>query len=342
MDEPGTRQALPTYGRELLRALDADLFEDWIVFCAPEPWRDVESMFPGKPKAVVIPESMEQKPLEKQIGDLPKANVVFGIGGGSACDAAKMYAWKTGARLVLVPTILSVDAPFTKAVGVRVGGRVRYVGEVFPEKLLIDFGLLERSPKRMNRGGIGDVLSIHTALFDWKLARDRTGEAYDEEIAGQSQALLDRLLAGAADIGACNEKGLRLLSELFVGEIALCERFGNSRPEEGSEHYFAYCLEWLTRKHYMHGELIGLAVILTSLYQEQDTRHVIEFCAEASVEVRPKKIGIEPEEIREALLALPGYLQEETQLPYGVYHNKGVREIDAGRLLDGLAGLRLL
>ena len=44
-------------------------------------------------------------------------------------------------------------------------------------------------------------------------------------------------------MGAVSEEGLRLLSELYVEEVALCEAWGDSRPEEGSEHYLAYCVE---------------------------------------------------------------------------------------------------
>ena len=109
---------------------------------------------------------MEQAAIEARIDALPRAASVFGIGGGSACDAAKLYAARTGARLVLVPTILSADAAFTKSAGVRVGHRVRYVGEVFPDHLLVDFDLLRQAPPRLNRAGAGDILSISTAAWE--------------------------------------------------------------------------------------------------------------------------------------------------------------------------------
>jgi len=328
------KQALPTYGTGLVASLPSEWFFDSLVFCAPEPWETVRRQFPQPPRAAVVPESMEQRLLEKQIDALPMADTVFGIGGGSACDAAKMYAHRRGTRLVLVPTVLSVDAPFTKAVGVRVNHCVRYVGEVFPERLLVDFDILCQSPKRLNRAGIGDVLSIFTALPDWRLGRDFRAEAYDEGIAGESQRLLDDLFAGAADIRECNERGLKLIAELYVGEVALCERMGNSRPEEGSEHYFAYALEAVTHKSYIHGELIAFSVLLAALYQEQNVERVLDFLRLVDVAYLPEQIGVSWDEVEQALLGLPDFLGHEPQLLYGVFHHKGMDRSAAGELRE--------
>ena len=330
------KQALPVYGTDLIPTLDPSYFDDCVVFCAPEAWNIAKHQFKFPPKEIAVPKEMEQARLERRIQRMPQSETVFGVGGGSACDAAKLFAQLTHARLILVPSILSVDAPFTKAIGVRVNHRVRYVGEVYPDHLLIDFNLIRQAPPKLNRAGVGDILSIYTALSDWRLAHQTTGESYDETIAGDSQALLERLLAGAAAIRDCTDEGLKLLAELYVAEVALCEMMGNSRPEEGSEHYFAYCLESLTHKQYLHGELIALGVLLGALYQEQPVARILAFLNEARVEYRPEMVGVTGEEIRRALLALPQYLAEERQLPYGIYHHKGMTPERADALLTQL------
>jgi len=335
-------QAVPTYGRNLIQTLDKEFLADCVVFCAPEAWEIVRGRFPGRPREVAVPRSMEQSVIEEQIRAMPSAQTVLGFGGGSACDAAKMYAWMTGARLILVPSILSVDAPYTKAIGVRIDHRVRYVGEVVPAHLLIDFDLIQQAPPRLNRAGIGDILSIYTALWDWRLASEQTGETFDQATADRSRQLFDRMVRGAREIRDCSEQGLRLLSELFIGEVALCEEFGNSRPEEGSEHYFAYCLESITRKTYLHGELIAFAVILVSLYQEQPVDELIEFLREVGVEVRLERIGVSLPEVERALLALPEYLKQEKQLPFGIFHHRGASRDSVRALIDRLGGLYII
>ncbi|MCB1152422.1 MAG: iron-containing alcohol dehydrogenase [Deltaproteobacteria bacterium] len=332
-------QALPTYGNNLLGELPSAVFDDLVVLAAPEPWEMLEADWPNPPNAVATRIDMELSLLEMQLDALPRCEWVLGLGGGTALDAAKMYAWRTGAKLVLAPSILSVDAAFTKAVGVRVGHRVRYVGEVLPEHLLVDFDLLRRAPAKLNRAGIGDILSIFTALNDWQLAHEKLGERFDPAIAAESKSLLESLWTRAVDIREGDEVGLKLLSELFVAEVRLCEIFGNSRPEEGSEHYFAYCLESLTHGRYVHGELVALAVLLTGLHQGQDVAPVIRMLDEIGVEYRPGQVGVTRDEIRRTLLALPEYIAEETQLLYGVYHDKGMNAATADELIEKFEAL---
>jgi ribosome silencing factor RsfS/YbeB/iojap len=103
--------------------------------------------------------------------ELASATVV-GLGGGTALDTAKYVAWRTGRPLVQVPTITSVDAGFTDAIGIRDLGKVRYVGTVVPELVVLDLPLIRSAPPRLNRAGVGDVLSCHTGLFDWRLATE--------------------------------------------------------------------------------------------------------------------------------------------------------------------------
>jgi len=333
------RQVIPIYGEKLLQTLEPSLFATYGVFCADEAWDLVANEFPSAPEFVVTPKSMEEGALREQIESLPEVPAIFGIGGGSACDAAKMAAWMKGLPLILMPSIVSVDAAFTSAVGVRVDHHVRYVGQILPEKLLIDFHLLKRSPKRLNRAGVGDILSIFTALYDWKLAADAIAENYNESIAVASQKLLDNLLAEPVAVNACDNEGLKLISDLYFAEVALCDAHGNSRPEEGSEHYFAYCLESITYRSYIHGELISLAILLTALYQEQNVAPIKRFLDEAGVLYKPDQIGVTENEIVETLLALPDFLKQETQLPYGIFHHKGMDKGKAEALLGRLKSL---
>jgi glycerol dehydrogenase-like iron-containing ADH family enzyme len=335
----GPRVARPEYGRGLLRALPEAHFERPVVLTQPEPWAMVRDRFPADRTCVRFVTTMELADVEAATASLPGASAVFGIGGGSAVDHAKYVAWRTGRPLILVPTILSVDAAYTKAIGVREGARVRYVGTVYPERLLIDYDLLQAADPVLNRAGAGDVLSIFTALWDWREAGNRLGEPYDAAIAAESQALLERLFEGAAAIGACSEEGLRLLSELYAGEVRLCEIVGNARPEEGSEHYFAYALEHQTRRHYLHGALVGMGVLMAGAYQGQDVGPVKRLLHDVRPDASFRAVGTTRDEVRRCLLSIGDYVARETQLLPGVFHFRGgIDARDAERVLDA-AGL---
>lgn len=317
------RVAQPTFGRDLVLGLPVWYREDAIVLTQPEPWAICRECFRDGRVQVHEVLTMERSRVDEVTESFGPARAVWGIGGGSAVDHAKYVAWKRGIPLVLVPSILSVDAAFTKAIGVREGARVRYVGAVFPDHLLIDYGVLQASPAILNRAGVGDILSIFTALWDWREAGARLGEAYDPGIAVESRALLDRLLAGGKDIGDVTEAGLRLLAELYVGEVRLCEIVGNARPEEGSEHYVAYALEHRTRRHYLHGALVGLGVMLAGAWQGQDIRPVAAFLRDVGLDCRLEAVGCTREEVLETLVGMDAYLAHETQLLPGVFHFRG-------------------
>lgn len=328
------RVAQPTFGRDLVKQLSPHILKGAIVFTMEPPWSIVKQRLACEPMRVEYVSSMELYDIEKFVESLPDFDVAIGIGGGTSIDTAKFAAWRRNKKLMLIPTILSTDAPFTKAIGVRVDGRVRYIGEVYPELLLIDFDILQIAPKRLNRSGVGDILSIYTALWDWKLANETTGEAYDGSVAIESKNILQTLLDSADEIKECTEKGLKTLAELFVREVLLCEKFGNSRPEEGSEHYLAYCIEYLTKKKFLHGELVTLCVVLTSLYQGQDTQTIVETIKKLGIECSPEKIGITDQELFDALLFLPKYLDMEKQLLYGIYHHNPPTKNRAKEILE--------
>jgi glycerol-1-phosphate dehydrogenase [NAD(P)+] len=269
------------------------------------------------------------------------ASAIFGVGGGSALDHAKYAAWLLDLPLVLVPTILSVDAAFTRAIGVREGARVRYVGEVVPDYLLVDYSLLRAAPPLLNRAGVGDILSIFTAIWDWRVAADRFHEAFWPEVAASSDALLERLLAGADDLRDVTREGLRLLAELYVGEVRLCDMVGSSRPEEGSEHYLAYCLESMTGRSYLHGQLVSLCVVLVGVLQGQDVSPVTAFLERVGLDWHPEAVGVSREELLSALCHARSYVRQEAQLLPGVFHfRESLSRSEAEELLAKVLGDR--
>ncbi len=352
LPNPNPRVAEPTFGSELLRTLPDELFECPVVHTQPEPWELVKGLFharrasagaeahegdePGRVHVGRVPcaqpelasavdwvhmvQTMEHARVREVSASFGPASAVFGIGGGSALDHAKYTAWTRKLPLILVPSLLSVDAAFTKAVGVREGSRVRYVGEVYPDHLLVDYPLIQAAPPLLNRAGAGDILSIFTALWDWKEAGARLGEAYFPDVAARSARLLERLLEKGEALRDVTPEGLRLLAELYVEEVRLCEMVGNSRPEEGSEHYLAYCIEAQTGGHYLHGQLVALCILVAGAAQGQDIGPVRGYLGRLGLDWRPEAVGVTRDQLVGALCAMPSYVREEKQLLPGVFH----------------------
>ena len=90
------------------------------------------------------------------------SDVVAGIGGGKTADTAKLAAIGNGARIAIVPTIASTDAPCS-AIAVRYTTEGVMETALFlernPDIVVVDSALIAKAPVRFLVAGIGDALS---------------------------------------------------------------------------------------------------------------------------------------------------------------------------------------
>ena len=272
------------------------------------PWAVLQRACPWQPDHVHTVTDMNLATLEALEKSLPPCVVVVAVGGGSCCDTAKYLAWKRGCRLILVPTIISVDAPLTNMIAVRVDNAVKYVGDRYPEELIVDHALIQQAPPELNRAGAADIASIHTALYDWKLAHEIRGEAYDSEVAALANACLTELDRNATEVHDVTAKGIDTIVDLYRREVEFCARINTSRPEEGSEHLIAYNLEHITRRHFVHGDLVALGIFLMTRLQENQHAWAVELMDRLGL--RYVVPGVTPDEVRSCLATLKTFTHQ--------------------------------
>lgn len=250
------------------------------------------------------------------------SEVVYGVGGGLAADAAKYVAWRRGLPLTLVPTALSVDAHFTWASGVRRDGCVVYLATGPAATVHADLAFLAGAPLHIRAAGICDLLSIATGLYDWRYAEERgmnpPAQRYLPWAAAAAQAILDGAIVVAEAAGRGDPAGLRELMRLLALEVQLCNLIGHSRPEEGSEHYLAYALEAhpAIGAGHAHGDLVGPAILRAAAWQGQDIGPLRQALIQASVPLDrvPEAVMIE------TIASLPAYVRRH-QLAHGTAHD---------------------
>ena len=323
-----------TFGRGLLSEASRT-WGDYLILTMPEPWEVAQSLLTDPPYHVHFVESMDRNVVERVEARLPQIDTVVGLGGGMALDMAKYVAWQRGLQPVMVPSIASVDACVTNTIAVRDEGRVRYIGFVVPQMVLADFALMQSAPAHLNRAGLGDILSIHTALWDWRAAADRGLVAYDKEVARQVAALVDQLADRAEQIRDVSEGALRWLIEAYATENALCLQVGHSRPEEGSEHFFAYNVEHRTGEGYVHGELVCLGILLMARLQKNDPVRIEEILRASGVRFQPSDLKLPRAEVEAALLTLRAYVEGE-ELPHSAINERTLDAVAVEEICRGL------
>jgi glycerol-1-phosphate dehydrogenase [NAD(P)+] len=304
------------------------------------PWSAVAERVPP-PVSVIAADDMEMTKLDRDVDSTADdgADVVVGFGGGTALDTAKYLAWKRELPLIQIPTITSVDAGFTDAVGVRVDGRVRYVGTIVPEVVVLDIDLIRSAPAHLNRAGVGDIVSCHTGLYDWRAAvAAGHGPAWDHEAAALGEELLDDLGAALDEIRAVTPDGVRFLAGAYRRIGAMCAALGHSRFEEGSEHFWAYAYEHATGAHHVHGELISFATVALAHVQDNEPERAHHVVSRAGVRAHPADLGISRERFVECLVGLRVYARADG-LDIGVADLRDLTEFDAHAAFDYAATL---
>ena len=252
----------------------------------------------------------------------PSFEVVYAVGGGLAADAAKYFAVRFNLPLAMLPTALSVDAFFTAASGIRRDGCVFYIETKPPENLILDLDFIAQAPASIRGAGITDVMSIATGAWDWRFAhecgKNPQGMEFIPWVYDNAQAILNGVLECAEAAGRGDRDGLKTLYDCLALEVQLCNQLGHARPEEGSEHYFAYAVENHMGHGLPHGDLVGPGIVIMSRLQEQATGRL-----EAALKACNIPLDRIPASVVERTLAeLPAYC-ERHGLPFGLGHTFG-------------------
>lgn len=285
----------------------------FVVSTMEVPWDLVKNRLGAAPAHVIMVRDMERVYVERMEAETPPVDTVVTVGGGQAMDMGKYIADRRGLRLINVPTIVSTNAYVTSTIGLREpDGSVRYVGNVSPDLVVVDFDLIRTAPPALNRAGAGDILSSHTGSFDWELAR-REGHddwTWNEQAILRERALVDRLDREAAEIHDVTDAGIRAIVECYLEINDICMPLGHYRAEEGSEHFFAYNVEAITRTQYVHGSLVGLGIRLMSRLQGNRPEWIADVMHRIGLANEPRDNNLTRATVEQALHTLRAYAEQ--------------------------------
>ncbi len=239
--------------------------------------------------------------------------IAYLVGAGQVNDIGRYLSYKWQLPVISIPTAITADAFLVDCTGLRENRGVTYQPSKRANKIVLDWELLKKAPWNINVSGCGDVLSIFTGLWDWQ----HFDEFYDVAVATEAKGILDALISQKNSIVRPSQKALEMLVNCLAMEVQLCYLYGNSRPEEGGEHFFAYCIENKIG-HCLHGEIVGFGILLTGFLQNQDITQIKNFMDTISMSYLPSNIN--EKVVIDTLRELPQYVREQN-LRSSIYNN---------------------
>ncbi len=259
-------------------------------------------------------------------------DALVGIGGGRVLDVAKFAAARVGLPMVSVATNLAHDG-IASPVSIldNDAGRGSY-GVPAPVAVVVDLDAVRQAPPRYLRAGIGEVLSNLSAVADWELARQVTGEAVD------GLAVTIARTAGASllrrDDGVESDDFLVALAEALVLSGLAMIVAGTSRPCSGACHEISHALDALYREQRApHGEQVGVGACFAT-YLRGDGELLADLVAALRrnrLPVLPADLGLSDAQFAAAVLHAP----DTRPGRYTVLEHRG---LDSEGVADAVAG----
>ncbi len=243
----------------------------------------------------------EVRAVEERIREL-KPQIVFGVGGGTKIDVAKLSSTRQGIPFISVPTTASHDGIASPVASIKGLKKPYSVMAQSPMAIVADTGIIIQSDYRFTASGCGDLVSKFTSVRDWELAYKVKNEYYGEYAA--SLALMSaRLITKNADvINPGSEAGLRLVLEALISCGVAMSIAGSSKPCSGSEHLFSHSLDLIEPNMALHGEQCGVGAIMMAYLYEIDWKEIKETLQKVGAPTTAEELGVESGSIVKALV----------------------------------------
>ena len=228
-----------------------------------------------------------------------KSELVIGIGGGRSVDIAKLVGYNLNKPFVSIPTSASHDGIASPFVSVK-GDKPHSLVATAPLGVFVDVDVIKKAPKKLLASGCGDLIAKITAVHDWQLGRDKTGEYYGKYSAELASMSAQFLIKNSARF---SKKGLHvreIVEALISAGVASCIA-GSSRPCSGAEHLFSHAIDKLQPGVGLHGEKCGIGTILISKLQGQNWKQIVKALKDVGAPTTAKEIGLKSEILAKAL-----------------------------------------
>ncbi|OQA52651.1 MAG: Glycerol-1-phosphate dehydrogenase (NAD(P)+) [candidate division WS2 bacterium ADurb.Bin280] len=193
---------------------------------------------------------------------------IISLGNGQTSDIAKYISYIKKIPHICIPSIFSTNVSFTDKSCLKEGEVKKTFQSKPPETVVIDYDLISRSNFSYHYYGLCDILSIYTALEDWKISSIDTGEHIDDFCYNIAETLI-KILEKQLPIILCKSReSLDAILNLVVMSGYITNIYGSGRPESGSEHIFSKELE--SKIDIFHAISVSIGALIMSKLQNKN------------------------------------------------------------------------
>jgi glycerol dehydrogenase len=235
---------------------------------------------------------------QKSGGDL-----VVGIGGGKALDAAKAVAHLAKAPAIMVPTIASTDAPCSSVCVVYSPEGTFKRADLLPRNpaaVIVDTTVVAQAPARFLASGMGDALAT---WFEAESCRVKRAPNIAGEVGSMTAYALARLCwdairqYGAEALASCEAGAVTPALEHVVEANTLLSGLGFESAGLASAHSLHNGFTVLPQvKKFYHGEKVAFGVLASLFLTDKEPSvmdQVYGFCESLGLPTTLADLGLE-------------------------------------------------
>jgi glycerol-1-phosphate dehydrogenase [NAD(P)+] len=232
-------------------------------------------------------------------------DAVVGIGGGKTVDTAKYAASRWGLPMVSVATSLANDGIASPVASLVNDGIKGSYGVHIPFGVIVDLDFVENGTDRVNRAGVGDVVSNISALADWELGRQMRGDTVDGLAASLSRMGAEAILSMPGNLN--DDAFVTTLAEALIASGLAMAVAGSSVPCSGGCHEIMHATDALFPGTASHGELAGLGALFCTFLRGDERRfgQIADCLARHQLPRTPADVGLSREQFVEVVAFAP-------------------------------------
>ena len=227
------------------------------------------------------------------------SDIIAGIGGGRSVDTAKLVAFNLEIPFVSVPTAASHDGMASPFVSIK-SDKPHSIVATAPLGVFVDIDIIKKAPSRLLASGCGDLVANISAVKDWQIGHDKTGEYYGRYSANLAIMSAKIVMEKSGQYGKKGIDSRVIVEALISAGVASCIA-GSSRPCSGAEHLFSHALDKIAPGKGLHGEKCGLGAIMITKLQGQDWKKIVKTLKDVGAPTNARQIGLSDDQIIEAL-----------------------------------------